>query len=65
MKIEYEELRNKYDYLDRDYTQCKHDLGGEQQRNIEHARELMSQSDMRKKLEMQLIDISQDYERYR
>ena len=51
-KIEYEELRTKYDYLDRDYTQCKHDLGGEQQRNIEHSREMMSQSDMRKKLEM-------------
>lgn len=28
-KIEYEELRTKYDYLDRDYTQCKQDLGAE------------------------------------
>jgi hypothetical protein len=48
----------KYDYLDRDYTQSKQDLGAEQQRNVEHQREIMNSNDIKKKLELQLIDLS-------
>ena len=57
-KQDVEEIRMKYDYLDRDYTQCKQDLGAEQQRNVEHQREIMNSNDIKKKLELQLIDLS-------
>jgi hypothetical protein len=43
----------------------KRDIEAEQQRNVDIQREQLQTLDLKKRLELNLLDISQEFERYR
>jgi cupin superfamily acireductone dioxygenase involved in methionine salvage len=64
-RLEMEQLREEKGYLERDLSKCKLNLSSEHERNLDLQREHLQQSEVRQRLEGNLLDLSAEFERYR